>query len=92
LPTAKAIRLERAPLRPPPCRWTDDPVHENVVADGPVAASKATAARLGESLDAYLAKQNRYTTLQAEAMHARASGGVIRLLLSRWRASSGSTW
>ena len=59
-------------------RWSADPVHEKVAAQG-------TAERLAgdllhysaESLDAYVAKQNRYTTLQAEALHAageRASG------------------
>jgi glycosyltransferase involved in cell wall biosynthesis len=65
-------------------RWSDDPVHENVVADGRVG-------RLGgdllhesaESLAAYVAKQNRYTTLQAEAMHARGERvSGLRLALS----------
>ena len=62
-------------------RWSDDLVHEKVVADG-------TAARLdgdllhasAESIDAYIAKQNRYTTVQAEQMHARgerASAGQL---------------
>jgi glycosyltransferase involved in cell wall biosynthesis len=52
--------------------WTDDPVHENVVADGPVARLPGDLLHASaESLDAYIAKQNRYTTLQAEAMHAR---------------------
>jgi glycosyltransferase involved in cell wall biosynthesis len=53
-------------------RWSDDAVHERVIVDG-------ATERLGgdllhasaESLDAYIAKQNRYTTLQAEALHAR---------------------
>ena len=65
-------------------RWTDDPVHENVVADGPVGRLAGDLLHASaESLDAYLAKQNRYTTLQAEAMHARGErAGVIRLLLS----------
>jgi glycosyltransferase involved in cell wall biosynthesis len=53
-------------------RWSGDLVHEKVVAEG-------TAARLdgdllhasAESIDAYIAKQNRYTTVQAEQMHAR---------------------
>ena len=65
-------------------RWTDDPVHENVVAEGPVARLNGDLLHASaESLDAYLAKQNRYTTLQAEAMHARGErAGVIRLLLS----------
>lgn len=65
-------------------RWTEDPVHEHVVSEGPVA-------RLGgdllhesaESLEAYLAKQNRYTSLQAEALFARGEApSVLRLLLS----------
>jgi glycosyltransferase involved in cell wall biosynthesis len=53
-------------------RWTDDAVHEHVVADGPVGRLEGDLLHASaESLDAYLAKQNRYTTLQAEAMHAR---------------------
>lgn len=51
-------------------RWSDDVVHERVIVDG-------HAARIGgdllhasaESLADYIAKQNRYTTLQAAAMH-----------------------
>ena len=36
-----------------------------------------------ESIDAYWAKQNRYTTLQAEAMHARGErAGALRLVAS----------
>lgn len=53
-------------------RWTDDAVHEHVLADGPVGRLRGDLLHASaESLDAYLAKQNRYTTLQAEAMHAR---------------------
>ena len=65
-------------------RWTDDPVHEHVVADGPVARLAGDLLHASaESLDAYLAKQNRYTTLQAEAMHARGErAGAAVLLLS----------
>jgi glycosyltransferase involved in cell wall biosynthesis len=52
-------------------RWSDDAVHERVIAD-------AAAARLSgdllhdsaESLDLYLDKQNRYTSVQAERLHA----------------------
>ena len=51
-------------------RWSDDAVHEHVIVDG-------HAARIGgdllhasaESLTDYIAKQNRYTTLQAAQMH-----------------------
>lgn len=65
-------------------RWTDDSVHEHVVADGPVARLAGDLLHASaESLDAYLAKQNRYTTLQAEAMHARGErAGAAVLVLS----------
>ena len=65
-------------------RWTDDAVHERVIAEG-------AAERLGgdllhasaESLDAYIAKQNRYTTLQADALHARGDrASALRVALS----------
>jgi glycosyltransferase involved in cell wall biosynthesis len=52
--------------------WTDDVVHEHVVADGSVGRLDGDLLHASaESLDDYLAKQNHYTTLQAEAMHAR---------------------
>jgi hypothetical protein len=65
-------------------RWTDDPVHESVVADGAVARLRGDLLHASaESLDAYLAKQNHYTTLQAHAMHARGErAGVLRLVAS----------
>lgn len=65
-------------------RWSDDAVHEHVVADGDTARLAGDLLHLSaESLDAYVAKQNRYTTLQAEAMHARGERvGVVRLVLS----------
>jgi len=53
-------------------RWSDDAVHEHVLTDGSVGRLDGDLLHAsGESLDAYLAKQNRYTTLQAEAMYAR---------------------
>jgi glycosyltransferase involved in cell wall biosynthesis len=65
-------------------RWTDDPVHENVATDGAVARLRGDLLHASaESLDAYIAKQNRYTTLQAAAMHARGErAGALRLLFS----------
>ena len=65
-------------------RWSSDAVHEKVITESPVI-------RLGgdllhdsaETLEKYLDKQNRYTSLQAEAMRAagyRAS--VLQLMLS----------
>ena len=65
-------------------RWSDDPVHERVKADGPVARLSGDLLHASaESLDAYIAKQNRYTTLQAEAMHARGErASALRLVVS----------
>ena len=65
-------------------RWTEDPVHEHVVADGAVARLAGDLLHeSAESLEAYLAKQNRYTSLQAQAMHARGErAGMARLVLS----------
>ncbi len=65
-------------------RWSDDPVHEHVIADGPVERLSGDLLHASaESLDAYLAKQNRYTTLQAEAMHARGErAGATRIVLA----------
>ena len=52
--------------------WSDDAVHEHVVAEGSVGRLKGDLLHASaESLDAYLAKQNRYTTLQAQVLHAR---------------------
>ena len=65
-------------------RWSDDPVHENVVVDGNVGRLGGDLLHASaESLAAYVAKQNRYTTLQAEAMHARGErASALRLALS----------
>jgi glycosyltransferase involved in cell wall biosynthesis len=65
-------------------RWSDDAVHEHVLADGRVGWLAGDLLHAsGESLDAYLAKQNRYTTLQAEAMHARGERfSFVRLMFS----------
>ncbi|HEX6138002.1 MAG TPA: glycosyltransferase family 2 protein [Casimicrobiaceae bacterium] len=53
-------------------RWSDDPVHERVIADGPIGRIDGDLLHASaESLERYVAKQNRYTTLQADALHAR---------------------
>jgi glycosyltransferase involved in cell wall biosynthesis len=64
--------------------WTQDPVHEHVVSDGLVGRLSGDLLHASaESIDAYIAKQNRYTTLQAEALHARGErAGLARLALS----------
>lgn len=66
-------------------RWSDDAVHEKVL----VAATTSVGTLRGdllhdsaETLEAYLSKQNRYTTLAAEAAFAkgkRASAGHLLL-------------
>ncbi len=54
-------------------RWSADLVHEKVLAAGPVGTLAGDLLHdSAESLDAYLAKQNRYSTLAAES--ARAAG------------------
>ena len=65
-------------------RWSDDAVHEHVLADGPVGRLAGDLLHASaESLEAYLAKQNRYTTLQAEALYARGERfSALRLVFS----------
>ena len=65
-------------------RWSDDVVHEHVVADGPVERLAGDLMHASaESIEAYVAKQNRYTTLQAQAMHNRGvRSGFGQLVLS----------
>jgi glycosyltransferase involved in cell wall biosynthesis len=65
-------------------RWSDDAVHEHVVARGAVGRLAGDLLhQSAESLDAYVAKQNRYTTLQAQAMHARGErASAARLVMS----------
>lgn len=49
-------------------RWSDDAVHEKVVADGPVGTLDGDLLHdSAETLEHYLAKQDRYTTLAAQA-------------------------
>lgn len=51
-------------------QWSEDTVHEKVVARGPVGKLSGDLLHASaESLDEYLAKQNRYTSLQAEALY-----------------------
>ncbi|MBF0295545.1 MAG: glycosyltransferase family 2 protein [Magnetococcales bacterium] len=65
-------------------RWSDDPIHEGVTASVPVGT--LTGDLLHESaqtLESYLAKQNRYTSLQAERLAACGKRpGAARMLFS----------
>lgn len=65
-------------------RWSADPVHEQVLANArPARLSGDLLHDSAETLDGYLDKQNRYTTLQAAAMRAAGKrAGIGRLLLS----------
>jgi len=67
-------------------QWSDDSVHEKVVSDGPVGRLRSRQGLLhhsAESLAVYLEKQNRYTSLQAEALDAAGEkASFVRLLLS----------
>ncbi|MBF0322859.1 MAG: glycosyltransferase family 2 protein, partial [Magnetococcales bacterium] len=52
--------------------WSQDPIHEHVVATGPVGwLAVDLLHESAPTLEAYLAKQNRYTTLQAQQLVAR---------------------
>ena len=65
-------------------RWSDDAVHEKVVAKEPILRLRGDLLHdSAETLERYLDKQNRYTSLQAESLRStgrRAS--VLQLLFS----------
>ncbi|OGA09833.1 MAG: benzoate transporter [Betaproteobacteria bacterium RIFCSPLOWO2_02_FULL_65_20] len=65
-------------------RWSDDPVHEKVIAAAP--AQRLAGDLLHDSaqtLDAYLEKQNRYTSLQARTLNAQGRrAGAWHLVLA----------
>jgi hypothetical protein len=65
-------------------RWSDDAVHEKVITDAEIGTLSGDLMHdSAESLDAYLAKQNRYSTLAAEAAIARGRrGSALQLLAS----------
>ncbi len=65
-------------------RWSDDPVHEKVLTEAPVMRIGGDLLHdSAETLEGYLDKQNRYTSLQAEALFkAGRRAGVAQLLLS----------
>lgn len=65
-------------------RWSEDTVHEKLVyASVPATLAGDLRHESAESLARYLEKQNRYTTLAAEAAHARGErAGAAHLVLS----------
>jgi glycosyltransferase involved in cell wall biosynthesis len=65
-------------------RWSNDSVHEKVIADGKVGTLVGDLLHdSAESLESYLDKQNRYTTLAArEALARGARASWAHLILS----------
>lgn len=64
--------------------WSDDPVHEKVVTAAPVhRLSGDLLHESAETLERYLDKQNRYTSLQARTLHAEGRrAGAWHLVLA----------
>jgi glycosyltransferase involved in cell wall biosynthesis len=65
-------------------RWSDDAVHEKVLANArPARLSGDLLHDSAETLEGYLDKQNRYTTLQADMMRAAGKHANLgRMVLS----------
>jgi len=65
-------------------RWSDDEVHEKVLTDAAVGTLAGDLLHdTAETLESYLAKQDRYTTLAAQtALAAGRRAGPAQLLLS----------
>lgn len=65
-------------------QWSDDAVHERVIATIPVESLKGDLLHdSAETIESYLNKQNHYTTLAAEAAFARGNRvTAVNLLLS----------
>ena len=65
-------------------RWGNEPVHEKVISRSPVLKLSGDLLHdSAETLEKYLDKQNRYTSLQAELMHAEGRrANVLHLLVS----------
>ena len=66
--------------------WSDDPVHEHVVPASGVSVGTLAGDLMHESsetLSSYLAKQNRYTDLQAQRLHQQGKrASVLRMALA----------
>jgi glycosyltransferase involved in cell wall biosynthesis len=64
--------------------WSDDPVHENVKTAEPVGRLRGDLLHdSAESLATYLAKQRRYTTIQAQELYRKgAVPNPLKLVLS----------
>ena len=64
-------------------RWSEDAVHERIITLGPVGRLQGDLLHdSAEDLDAYLAKQNRYSTLAAETMAREGRRATVGRMLS----------
>lgn len=65
-------------------RWSDDPVHEKVVSEKEVGVLQGDLLHQSqETLDKYLEKQNRYTTLQAEQLYKNGKkSSLLKIIVS----------
>jgi hypothetical protein len=65
-------------------RWSDDTVHEKVTTSAPALRLRGDLLHeSAEDLERYLEKQNRYTSLQAQQLHAEGrNAGVLQLVLA----------
>lgn len=62
--------------------WSDDAVHEKVVTDAAVGTLRGDLMHdSAESIESYLHKQNRYTTLAAEAAYAQGKRATAAQIL-----------
>jgi glycosyltransferase involved in cell wall biosynthesis len=64
--------------------WSDDSVHEKAIAQTPAGRLKGDLLHESEtSIESYLDKQNRYTSLQAQTLYGRGKhANILRLLFS----------
>lgn len=64
--------------------WSEDSIHEQVITHAPIGTLRGDLLHESESgIADYLDKQNRYTSLQAQALHARGKRtDPIKMLLS----------
>jgi glycosyltransferase involved in cell wall biosynthesis len=66
-------------------QWSDDAVHEKVIAQGAIARIHGAALlhHSADDLNTYMEKQNRYTSLQAATLHSRGvPPSILRMLIS----------
>jgi glycosyltransferase involved in cell wall biosynthesis len=64
-------------------RWSEDAIHEKVLVDTSVGSLRGDLLHESEeSIEAYLEKQNRYTTLQAETLSCEGRRAYIGQLLA----------